>query len=298
MTDRLQAALLASLCVLLWGLIPVVAKTGQVGLSSEQFLFFSSITSLLVMAAVAGFTGKWRHFMQFSKPDCLKIVANGLLGTWLYYWLLYQGYSLADGVEVLVTQYTWPVTICVLSVVILKEQWHRYKTLAVVLGFSSVVLVLTKGELSSATVSEPLAIFWVFVGASSFALFSVLSKYFHYEPVALTTAYFTVATIASGIQLSLSGQWQLPAQESLLPILVNGALVNGISYLLWIWAIKKADMSFATTFTFATPLVSLLYLVLFFSEAFLLVYGLAFIMATLAGYFANKRAPQEIKGSL
>ncbi|MCC2608104.1 DMT family transporter [Planctobacterium marinum] len=297
MSDRLQAAIFASLCVLLWGLIPVVAKTGQIGLTSEQFLFFSSLTSFLVMSGVALLSGKWHQVKVLRINDGLKIVANGLLGTWLYYWLLYQGYSLADGVEVLVTQYTWPVTICVLSVLILKEQWHRYKSLAVIFGFSSVVLVLTKGNLNSVTVSEPVAIFWVFVGATSFAMFSVLSKYFHYEPITLTTLYFAVATVASGVQLSVTGQWAWPASEGLLPIIVNGALVNGISYLLWIWAIKKADMSFATTFTFATPLISLLYLVLFFNEAFLAVYGIAFLLATLAGFFANKGPPTLPKSS-
>lgn len=289
MSDKLQAGILASLCIALWGLIPVVAKLGQVGLSSAQFLFFSSLVSLLVMGAICIATGRWRLFRQLSLKDGIKIFLNGLLGTWLYYLLLYQGYSLADGVEVLVVQYTWPVTICVLAVLILRERWHRYTTLAVASGFSSVVLVLTKGELSSLSISEPAAIFWVFIGASSFALFSVLNKYFHYEPVSLTTMYFAVATVISGLQLSFSSQWLWPGQQAWMPIILNGALVNGVSYLLWIWAIKKADMSFVTIFTFTTPLVSLCYLVIFFGETLLPVYALAFICAAASGYFANKK---------
>lgn len=289
MSDKFQAGILASLCIALWGLIPVVAKLGQVGLSSAQFLFFSSFISLLVMGVICIATGRWRQLKRLSLKDAIKIFLNGLLGTWLYYLLLYQGYSLANGVEVLVVQYTWPVTICVLAVLILNEHWHRYTTLAVILGFSSVVLVLTKGKLSSLTISEPVAILWVFVGASSFALFSVLNKYFHYEPISLTTLYFAVATIISGLQLGLTEQWQWPAHQAWTPIILNGALVNGVSYLLWIWAIKKADMSFVTTFTFATPLVSLCYLVIFFGETLLPVYALAFICAAASGYFANKK---------
>lgn len=295
MSNKLQAAVLATLCILLWGLIPVVAKLGQQGLSSIQFLFWSSLISLLVMAAISLFSGKWRQLKTLKLKDSAKIFLNGLLGTWLYYFLLYQGYSLADGVEVLVVQYTWPVTICVLAVFILKEPWHRYTTLAVVLGFSSVVLVLSKGDFLSLQISEPLAIFWVFVGASCFALFSVLSKFFHYEPITLTTLYFAVASMMSGLQMFLTGSWQWPAQQAWFAILLNGALVNGISYLLWIWAIKKADMSFATTFTFATPLISLLYLVLFFEETLLPIYALAFLFATAAGYFANKQRTKVIR---
>ncbi|BDX05016.1 DMT family transporter [Planctobacterium marinum] len=295
MSNKLQAAILAMLCIALWGLIPVVAKLGQQGLSSIQFLFLSSLVSFAVMAGICLCTGKWRSLKKLNVKDSIKIFFNGLLGTWLYYFLLYQGYSLADGVEVLVMQYTWPVTICVLAVFILKEPWHRYTTLAVVLGFSSVVLVLSKGDFSSLKISEPAALFWVFIGASCFALFSVLSKYFHYEPITLTTLYFAVACLMSGLQVLLTEQWQWPAQQAWFAILLNGALVNGISYLLWIWAIKKADMSFATTFTFATPLISLIYLVLFFDETLLPVYALAFLFAAAAGYYANKQRTQ-LKG--
>lgn len=286
-SDKFQAGLFATICVLLWGLIPVVAKVGQTQLDSQQFLFWSSLISFLTISAIALFSGKWRFVFTYSVIDWLKIVVNGLLGTWLYYLLLYQGYQLANGVEVLVMQYTWPVIICVLSVVLLKESWNRYKTLSVLLGFFSVILVLSKGQLEVLHIQKPAAIGWVFVGACSFALFSVINKKFNYEPISLTAMYFLVATLATSFPAVLHGKVIVPADASLIAVLVNGLLVNGISYLFWLWALKKADASFVTPYTFATPCISLLYLVLFFDEPFLLVYVLAMGLIVVAGLLSG-----------
>ena len=292
-SNKIQAGLFATLCVLLWGLIPVVAKVGQTQLDSQQFLFWSSLISFLTIFVIALVTGKWRNLLMLKPLDWLKISANGFLGTYLYYLLLYQGYQIADGVEVLVTQYTWPVLICVLSVVLLKEAWNRYKTLSVAMGFASVILVLSKGDLTAIQLEQPVAIFWVLIGAFSFALFSVLSKRFEYEPISLTAIYFLVATAATGIPVLLQGDLVVPQGNSMLAVMTNGLLVNGISYLFWLWALKKADASFVTPFTFATPCISLLYLVLLFDETFLTVYVLAFAMIVMAGFFSNKSSTNK-----
>lgn len=281
-----------TLCVLLWGLIPVVAKVGQTQLDSQQFLFWSSLVSFLTIFSIALVIGEWRSVLAYHLVDWVKIAGNGLLGTWLYYLLLYRGYQLADGVEVLVTQYTWPVIICVLSVFILKESWNRHITFSVLFGFASVILVLSKGQLDTLQIQQPAAIAWVFVGAFSFALFSVLSKKFHYEPISLTALYFLVATLASGFPVAFCRQFTMPSDNSLIAVLTNGILVNGVSYLFWLWALKKADASFVTPFTFATPCISLLYLVLFFDEPFLLVYVFAMALIVVAGYFSIKTVRQ------
>lgn len=295
-SNKLQAGLYAILCILLWGLIPVVAKVAQSDLDSKQFLFWSSLVSFVTIASIALVAGTWRGVLSYQSRDWLAVTGNGLLGTFLYYLLLYQGYQLAQGVEVLVTQYTWPVSICVLSVFLLKESWNRFKTLSVLLGFCGVILVLSKGDFSTITIENPIAIAWVFVGAFCFALFSVLSKKFAYEPISLTAVYFLVATVASGLAIVWQGELQVPSGNSLLAVLVNGVLVNGISYLFWLQALKKANASFVTPFTFATPCISLLYLVMFFDEAFLVVYVTAFAMIVAAGVLANK-TPDNLRPS-
>jgi len=77
--------------------------------------------------------------------------------------------------EVLVVQYTWPILIVIFSIFILKESLTFTKIIAITLGFSGVILVLTKGGFQIMGINNAPVI--GLVGAAAcFALFSVLTK--------------------------------------------------------------------------------------------------------------------------
>ena len=81
--------------------------------------------------------------------------------------------------------------------------------------------------------------------------------------------------------------FSLPTKYALIPILVNGLFVNGFSYIFWIKALKEAEASFVAPFVFLTPVLSALYLILFFRELPLPVYGIGFL-AVIIGGLLNK----------
>ena len=121
----------------------------------------------------------------------------------------------------------------------------------------------------------------VILAAISFALFSVLSKKIKIEAYTLTTIYFLTATIISFISMLLFSNFSLPTRSTIVPILLNGVLVNGYSYIFWIEALKKAPASFVAPFIFLSPVLAAVYLICFFGEPFLFVYllGLVFVIA-------------------
>ena len=102
-------------------MIPVVARLGQLSLDNHQFLFWSSLVSFLVLFLNAALSGEAKEVRSYSLKDWAFIMFLGLLGTYFYYLFLYLGYAQAKGLEVLVVQYTWPILIVLLSLVILKE---------------------------------------------------------------------------------------------------------------------------------------------------------------------------------
>ena len=79
----------------------------------------------------------------------------------------------------------------------------------------------------------------------------------------------------------------LPAHNTILPILVNGVLVNGISYLLWVKGLRLANASYLAPFGFLTPVISAIYLVVFFKEPVLAPY-IAGLVLVLASGLVNK----------
>jgi len=287
MKSKTKAIAYTLICVALWALIPVVSKLGQANLDNHQFLFWSSVISFLAFLIATVAVKQSKIFLTYKVRDWFNAIFLGFLGTYLYYILLYFGYANAQGLEVLVLQYSWPIFIVLLSVFILKEKLTLKRALAVFLGFLGVVLVLTKGNPAQIHLDNYFVDILVLIAALTFGLFSVLSKKVHLEPYTMITIYFLTATVASFVSMLWLSDFSLPTKDALIPILVNGLFVNGFSYIFWIKALKEAEASFVAPFVFLTPVLSAIYLIIFFQEPLLPVYGLG-LLAVIIGGLLNK----------
>lgn len=283
MSNKLKGTIYVLLCVALWGLIPVVAKMGQSNLDNHQFLFWSSLVSFAVMIVSVVISGNFIVFSLYTKKEWVSFSFLGLLGTYIYYLFLYLGYSKATGMEVLVIQYTWPILIVVFSIFILSERLNYKKSIAIMLGFTGVLFVLTKGEFQHININNPSVIALVGAGSACFALFSVLSKKVEREPFGVVTVYFLVASIASLISMLSFSEFALPTSKEILPVLLNGILVNGFSYVFWVLALRLTEASYLAPFTFITPILSALYLIILFDEPFIAVYGIGLFLVVSGG---------------
>lgn len=291
MRNKLKGTILALFCVALWALIPVVAKLGQLSLDNHQFLFWSSLVSFIVIALTVIVGGKVKFILQYTRKEWLWLSFLGLLGTYIYYLFLYLGYSKATGMEVLVIQYTWPILIVVFSILILNERLTCKKSMAVFLGFIGVLLVLTKGNIANVNIHNPSVIALVAAGAACFALFSVLSKKIVKEPLGVVAVYFGVASIASFISMLCFSEFALPSANEVPAILINGIIVNGFSYVLWVLALRSTEASYLATFTFITPILSAIYLIVFFDEPFFPAYGIGLVLVVAGGLINSFKLP-------
>ncbi len=283
MNGRVKGTIYVLICVTLWALIPVVAKMGQTTLDNHQFLFWSSLVSFAVLGLAVIFTGNLNKFGEYGFKDWSYLSVLGLLGTYIYYLFLYLGYSKATGMEVLVIQYTWPILIVIFSIFILKERLSLIKITAVTLGFLGVIVVLTKGNFNNINISNGPVIALVGAGAACFALFSVLSKNIKKEPLGVVTLYFLTACLASFISMQYFSDFALPSPPEIMPIVVNGILVNGFSYLFWLLALRSTEASWLAPFIFITPVLSAIYLIVFFGEPFAAAYGIGLILVVAGG---------------
>ena len=284
--NKAKGTFLVSICVLLWALIPVVSKLGQTELDNHQFLFWSSLISFLVLFLTVAVKGQIRMYRMIPLRQYLFLFLLGMLGTYLYYLLLYLGYAQAQGMEVLVVQYSWPILIVLLSLFVLKETLTIRKVAAILCGFAGVLIVLTKGDFRLVRFSSLEVILWVLAGAFCFALFSVLSKTVKIDPVLASSIYFYTAVTASLLSMMFFSEWQLPTASEWMPVILNGVLVNGFSYVFWILALHATSASFVAPFTYLTPILSAIYLVVFFGEPFLPAYG-AGLALVLGGGLIN-----------
>jgi len=283
MQNHSQSLILAGLAILAWSFIPVVARFGQDGMDSYQFLFWSNLLSSVVIVICVIAFGKWPRGIMYTARDIAHASLLGFLGCCFYYLCLYYGYAHGNGLEVLVFQYTWPLLIVLLSLWLLKEKLTLQKAAAVLLGFAGVMVVITRGRLEALPLEAIGVDLIVLIGAFSFALFSVLAKRFKRDPVSSVLFYFLSATVASAVVMLVFSTPALPPQSTLLSVIVNGALINGVSYLLWIKALSLSEASRIAPLVFFTPVLSAVLIVLVFGEPFLAVYVVGLVLVIGAG---------------
>jgi len=281
--NKTKSLIFVLTCVLLWAFIPVVSRFGQSKLDNYQFLFWSSILSLVVLFISSVFAGKHKHFAEYKAADVAKALGLGFMGSFLYYLLLYFAYAHAKGLEVLTLQYTWPIFIVIFSIIFLKEKPTPKSIFASALGFTGVLVVLTKGNFFDIYLGNMTTNMVVLLAAAVFGLFSVLSKKTNYEPFTATTLFFLSASIFSFISMLYFSTFIFPPASSLVPILINGVLINGLSYIFWLKALSYAKASFVASFVFLTPVLAAVLVILFFHEIFLPVYLVGMGLVIIAG---------------
>lgn len=276
------------LCILLWALIPTFTKFSQSGLDHYQYLFYSSIISFLSIFIVSLFQNNLKELFSYSKEIFLILFGLGFLD-FIFYLLLYFGYNNANGLEVLVIQYMWPIFIVFLSLIILKEELTKKKLFSIFFGFIGVILVITKGEFNNLDFSNIDILLIVMVGTIAFALFSVLSKLVTINPTNAVMVYFFSAIIYSAISVETYSSFILPSQKDWLIILINGIFLNGVSYLFWIKGLQIFHASKVAPFLFITPILSALFLILFFNEPILPIYFVGLFFVILSGLINSLR---------
>ncbi|KAF3997035.1 DMT family transporter [Glaciimonas immobilis] len=289
-----KAILLALSCVVAWSFIPVISKVTTADITPLQFLFLSNALSAMMIGCVLI---AWRIkiqgiFLQL-KSSLLATILPAFLGCFLYYLCLYYGYSKADGVTVLVIQYLWPVLIVLLAPLILREKITSTIIASALLGFIGTLVVATKGDFSTFEIKNLPILGIVFIGSLAFALFSLLSKKIRCHTLVATFLYFIWATLFSLIGLLASSGIKFPASgNAWLGLVLNGTIVNGLSYFWWLRALQLEQTSRIAPLVFLTPILACLWLVLFLNEIFYISYVVGLCMCVGAGILASRnRSP-------
>lgn len=266
MLNRLPATAIALVCVFAWSFIPIISKIGQLHINNLQFLFWSNFLSCIAI----GFTikpSKKKIAQLIKHTNYRQTFLLGFLGCFFYYLCLYYGYAKGKTTEVLIIQYLWPALVPIFAVFFLKEKLNSYKILSIIFGFIAAVITFTKGNIFSLGSSNSLVLLIVFIGAISFSLFTVFSKLEKRIDISFSVfMYFLWASILSFVALLIWSKFVIPDSESMFVIVVNGVFINGLTYLLWVYALSKEDASKIAPLVYISPVLSIIWISVIFGN--------------------------------
>jgi len=280
MGKQTSAYLYALVAVLFWS---TSASAFKICLSPERLnvpvlllLFGASLVASVVLLAYLVLSGKARLLNTLSREDFTRSAFLGFLNPFLYYTVLFKAYSILPAQQAQPLNFVWPLTLVLLSIPILKQRIKRRDILAILISFFGVLVISTKGQVLSFRLTDPLGVALATGSSIPWALYWIYNIKNKRDEVLSLFLNFTWATVYVFILLLIVGESKALSFKGALGVTYVGLFEMGITFLLWLKALKLAKTT--------AHVAGLIYLVPFLSLIVIhFVLGEIILPATLLG---------------
>ncbi len=147
---------MASFVVFFWATVATAFKLALGGMGAVTLLIISSTTALFVFAINLGINGKLLKTLRslIDRETLIRSVWQGALNPFIYYLILFKGYSLLPAQIAQPMNFSWQVVMIVLMAIFMKQKIGFKQALGVAVSFGGVVILsLNNGADSSGTLS-------------------------------------------------------------------------------------------------------------------------------------------------
>ncbi|MBS0010393.1 MAG: DMT family transporter [Bacteroidales bacterium] len=267
MTDRAKSYLLALLAVFFWSTIATAFKIALSELNPGQLLFISSCTAVVVLAVISVIEGKFRIILKARLPDILISALLGLLNPFVYYLVLLKAYTLLPAQVAQPLNMIWPIVLVFLSVPMLKQKIPARSFLALFISFAGVYLVSSQGQPLKPGTSDWLGVLLATGSSIFWALYFILNMKDKRDESNKLLLNFLIATIYIAVYLSFTGGFGQISTKGLLAGIYTGIFEMGLTFYLWLKAMKLAETSDKiANLVFLAPFLSLIFISIFLGE--------------------------------
>ncbi|MCK5741277.1 MAG: DMT family transporter [Chlorobi bacterium] len=284
--------------VALWSTVATAFKIALGSVDYLQLLFWSSAVSCLVLFVILLAQRKTCLLKKYSAKDYLKSAVLGFLNPFLYYVLLFKAYSLLPAQEALTLNYTWALMITLLSVPILGQKLSFKSLAAVLIGFLGAMVIATHGDLLSLEFADELGVALALSSSVVWALFWLYNVKDKRDATAKLFLNFLFGlffiTVYSFVNYygfdSDFGAFVIPDLESILAVSYVGLFEMGITFTLWLQALRYAKSAASVSnLIYFSPFLSLLFINMILGEEILIstIAGLGLI---LIGIFVQRKS--------
>lgn len=284
MTNQHKAYLFALSAVLLWSTVATAFKISLRYLDVFQLLLVASATATLCLLLVVVLSGRLKIPASLGKRDYLRLACLGVLNPFCYYLVLFRAYDLLPAQVAQALNYTWAITLMLLSVPILKHRITRFDCMATVICYSGVLVICFSGARFPEGELSTQGIFLALGSTIIWAFYWLLKTKDHVEPVTglFISFLFSIPFVAAACWL-----WSDLSSISAAGILAGvyvGLFEMGVTYILWLTALRLSETAAkVSTLIFLSPFLSLIFISRILGEAIAVttIMGLVLIVAGL-----------------
>ncbi|MGE4298183.1 MAG: DMT family transporter [Desulfovibrionaceae bacterium] len=270
--------------VLMWSTVASAFKLALRHLDPVQLVFWSSVASVVVLAGVLLAQGRLRLAFGYGRREYAQSLVFGLCNPLLYYLVLFKAYDLLPAQEAQPINYTWAVTLALLSIPLLGQRIGRWDLAATAVSYLGVVVIATHGDPLAMRFSSPLGVALALGSTVIWALYWIYNTRDRRDPVVgLFLNFLFSLPFAWAACAVWSVVWPVP-WAGVAGAAYVGAFEMGFAFVLWLAALKLSENTAKVgNLIFLSPFLSLFFIHLFVGEtiAASTFAGLGCIMAGL-----------------
>jgi drug/metabolite transporter (DMT)-like permease len=259
MEKQNQAYLYAAFVILFWSTIPSAFKISLRYLDVLPLLFYASLVSVVIYFSFLLFSNKLYLLKTFSKYDFLHSAFLGLLNPFLYYCVIFKSYTLLPAQQAQPLNFVWPITLVLLSIPLLGQKIKPRDIFAIFISFFGVFIISTRGNIFAFKVNSPAGVALALGSTLIWSLFWVYNIRDKRDAVARLFLNFVFGSIFVSLIVLVLGQNIMPNTKGLLGAIYIGLFEMGITFLLWLKALKLSKTTaYITNLIYLTPFFSLI----------------------------------------
>ena len=269
MEKQKVAYIYALLAVFFWSTVATAFKISLKYVDFLQLLFISSLTSTIVLFLILVSTGKVRLLRTLDFQQILRSLLAGFLNPFLYYVVLFKAYSLLPAQEAQPLNYTWPLVLVLFSVILLKQRIRVKDIFGLLIGFSGVIVISTRGNLLSLKLSDPLGVSLAVGSAFIWSAFWIFNMKDERDDILKLFLNFLFGFFFVSIAMMFFSRPYLDVHGVLSAIYV-GMFEMGITFVVWLKALNLSKTTaLVSNLVFLSPFISLFFIHFILGEGIL-----------------------------
>lgn len=244
--------------VLIWSTVASAFKIALKDLDHYQLLLVADVVSILTLLVILSCQGRLGLVRALTRGELLRNCGLGVLNPFLYYLVLFKAYSLLPAQVAQPLNYTWAITLSLLSVPFLGQKLSRRDLAAICVSYLGVVVLSTQGNITGLDFGNPLGVGLALGSTLIWALYWIGNTKNGTDPVlALLLNFLAALPLILGTTLIFSAlpAWNNPGLPAAAYV---GVFEMGVSFVLWLMAMRLTESTARIgNLIFLSPFLSL-----------------------------------------
>ncbi|WP_148863586.1 DMT family transporter [Marinobacter fonticola] len=261
MKNQKHALMFGGATVLLWSTVATAFKLSLRDLAPLQLMLIACTTSVAVLAAIIVIQRRVPALFELTGRQYLGSVVMGLLNPVLYYLVLFEAFDRLPAQEAQPLNYTWALTLAYLSVPLLGQRLSLADIVAGLICYSGVVVIATRGDVLALAFSDAVGVFMALASTVIWAVYWIANTRDTRDPLVGLFLNFLFGLPFIVVICMVTDGLPTGSNTALLASVYVGVFEMGIAFVLWMFAMKKAEnTSQVSNLIFISPFLSLVFI--------------------------------------